>query len=103
MGPTTLCLGTILMAVYLVALFCGLAWRPQATPKELGGPPTPPCIGSPAPYQKSCLPHGFKPRMLRDYNKMAAAFAINEKAKIAGEETDDLDPPDKFDPHIFDA
>ena len=41
--------------------------------------------------------------MLRDYNKMAAAFATNEKAKIAGEETDDLDPPDEFDPHIFDA
>ena len=88
---------------YLVALFYGPAWRPRATPKQFGGPPAPPRFGPPAPYQKTCLPHGFKPRMHRDYNKMAAAFATNEKAKIAGEEMDDLDPPDEFDPRIFDA
>ena len=88
---------------YLVALFYGPGWRPRTIPKQFGGPPAPPRFGPPAPYQKHCLPRGFKPRMHRDYYKIAAAFAANEEAKIAGEETDYLNHPDEFDPGIFDA
>jgi hypothetical protein len=41
--------------------------------------------------------------MHRDYCEIAAAFAANERAKISGVESDYLDSPDDFDPHIFDA
>jgi hypothetical protein len=88
---------------YLTALFYGPDWVPQITLKQFGGLPAPPRFGPPAPYQKHCLPPGFRPRMHRDYHKMAAAFAANEEAKAAGVETDYLDHPDEFDPHIFDA
>jgi hypothetical protein len=88
---------------YLAALFYGPGWVPRTTPKQFGGPPAPPRFGPPAQYQKRCLPPGFKPKMHRDYCEIAAAFATNERAKISGVESDYLDSPGDFDPHVFDA
>ena len=85
---------------YLVALFYD--WVPQVTPKQFGGPPAPPRFGPPAPYQRGCLPPGFKPRMNRDYQKMEVGFeAVKRAGTDAGEDTDYLDSPEEFDPHIF--
>jgi hypothetical protein len=87
---------------YLAALFYGPDWVPRVTPKQFGGPPAPPCFGPPVQYQTACLPPGFKPKMHSDYYKMSAAFAKAEKA-APGEESEFLDHPEEFDPHIFDA
>lgn len=90
---------------YLAALSYGPHWVPRFTPKQFGGPPAPPRFGPPAPYQKDCLPPGFKPRMHRDYYKMEAAFAATQRvyAETGEDLSDYLDAPEQFDPHIFDA
>jgi hypothetical protein len=88
---------------YLVALFYGPDWLPQATPKQFGGLPAPPCFGPSAHYQMGCLPPGFKPRLSHDYIKMEAAFAVMKEADTGGKYSDYLEEPEDFDPDVFDA
>jgi hypothetical protein len=88
---------------YLVALFYGPDWLPQAMPKQFGGPPAPPHFGPSAHYQMGCLPPGFKPRLNHDYIKMEAVFAVIKQADTGGEYLDYLEEPEDFDPDVFDA
>jgi hypothetical protein len=88
---------------YLVALFYGPDWLPQATSKQFGGPSAPPHFGPPAHYEMGCLPPGFKPRLNHDYIKVEAAFTVMKEANTGGEYSDYLEEPEDFDPDVFNA
>ena len=86
---------------YFAALFYGPDWVPRITPKQFGSPPAPLHFSPPTPYQEDSLPPGFKPRMHHDYYKLEAAFLSSKKT--APGESDFINPPKEFDPHVFDA
>lgn len=79
---------------FLAAFFWGPAFVPVYTIQQFGGPPEPPRFGPPAPYQRGCLPEGWKPRAPPNF------YGVD----LPSHDSNYLNPPTGiFDPQIFAA
>lgn len=78
---------------FLAAFFWGPAYVPQYTIQQFAGPPEPPRFGPPAPYQRACLPEGWKPHAPPNFYGVALVSHSEYLTPPAG----------NFDPQIFAA